>query len=90
MNGGKILVGRAPSTKRQAPSPPVGKVIRRVVSSDREDARNGNGNVRRVVSSERGLQHPPQRRPVNRRSSVDVLDSSYSESEGLNGENEQV
>ena len=85
----KIIVGRAPSTKRQAPSPP-GKpqIVRRVVSSDRDEPRTVQHNVRRVASSDRGLQHPPQRRaPVNRRSSVDALDSSYSESEGLNGDN---
>lgn len=78
---------RRPSTKRQAPSPP-GRIVgvRRVVSSDREDKVRLEP-VRRVASSDRGLQRPPQRRPVGRRTSMgDALDSSYSESEGLNGD----
>ena len=102
---------RRPSTKRQAPSPPgfprhhQGQtgLVRRVVSSDREDRRQGyhhNRGIgeRRVVSSDRerggggGLQHPPQRRPrPDRRTSLgDALDSSYSESEGFLGDPEQV
>ena len=86
---------KKPSTKRQAPSPPG--VLRRVVSSDREDqsrqARINVDQIRRVQSSDRGLQHPPQRRPivVGRKTSMgEPLDSSYSESEGFNGDPEQV
>ena len=81
---------RKPSTKRQAPAPPGQHPgARRVVSSDREDRMrpmrtNGEG-IRRVASSDRGLQHPPQRRQLGRKTSMgDALDSSYSESEGLN------
>lgn len=82
------IVGRPSSAKRQAPSPPVapsagkGLVVRRVVSSD--------GGVRRVVNS--SVQQPPpaaRRIVVGRRTSIDALDSSYSESEGLNGEADQ-
>ena len=79
-------------SKRQAPSPPVaqstgkGLVVRRVVSSDGRATRVVNSNVQ---------QAPSVRRIVvgngGRRSSVDNgLDSSFSESEGFNGENDQV
>ncbi len=103
---------RRASTKRQAPSPPghrgggpqPGMVVRRVVSSDREDRRGGAAGYprvvaeRRVVSSDRerggggGLQHPPQRRPRHdRRASMgDAIDSSFSESEGLTADPDQV
>ena len=78
--------GSQASTKRPAPSPPVapstgkGLVVRRVVSSD----------------GRRGVQQPPvstsrQRMMVGRRSSIDNgLDSSFSESEGFNGEADPV
>ena len=75
-------------SKRQAPSPPVapstgkGLVVRRVVSSD----------GRRVVNPN-VAQGPAVRRIVvgGRRSSIDNgLDSSFSESEGFNGETDQV
>jgi hypothetical protein len=38
------------------------------------------------------MQHPPARKPIARRrtSMGDALDSSYSESEGFNGEQDQV
>ncbi len=57
-----------------------------------------NGGSRRVLSSDRVMQlqqqqqHPPARKHVMRRrtSMGDVLDSSYSESEGFNGEQDQV
>merc|ERR1719219_1939233 len=74
-----------PSSKRQAPSPPVapstgkGLVVRRVVSSDGR-ARTISSNVQKA---------PSMRRIVvgQRRSSMDNgLDSSFSESEGFNGE----
>lgn len=65
-----------PSTKRPAPIPPgiVNGVPRRVVSSDRV----GPGLQRELV------------RPHHRGSSVDGLDSSFSESEGLLNERNQV
>ncbi len=83
---------RPPSAKRQAPSPPMapstgkGLVVRRVVSSD---GRGGAGG--RVISSNNVQQPPTSRRiVVGRRSSVDALDSSFSESEGFNGEPDPV
>ena len=79
-------------SKRQAPSPPVapstgkGLVVRRVVSSD--------GRATRVVNNSNVQQAPPSVRRIvvgngGRRSSIDNgLDSSFSESEGFNGETE--
>lgn len=78
---------RTSSAKRQAPSPPMapstgkGLVVRRVVSSD----------GRRMINS--NVQQPPAARRivVGRRTSMDNgLDSSFSESEGFNGEADPV
>ena len=75
------------SSKRPAPSPPVapstgkGLVVRRVVSSERD---------RRAVQQPAAVA-PSRRMIVGRRSSIDNgLDSSFSESEGLNGEVDPV
>ena len=71
-------------------------VGRRFMSSDKESTRSNSamdhtGGGRRVVSNERGgLIHPPTRRVVVGRRPSDGLDSSYSESEGINGEADQV
>jgi hypothetical protein len=77
-----------PSTKRPAPSPPgmVNGGPRRIASNDRVSARP----VTREPSQRIA---PPRRVPVgiNRRgSSADGLDSSYSESEGINGDADKV
>ncbi|XP_059089545.1 uncharacterized protein LOC131885497 isoform X2 [Tigriopus californicus] len=82
-----IPPARKASTKRQAPSPPgQPRLIRRVVSSDR-DERGHHGmtdQMRRVASADRGLQHPPARKPLGRQTSMgEPLDSSFSESDGL-------
>ena len=71
-------------------------VGRRFASSDKESrstsAMDHAGGGRRVMSNERssGLIHPPTRRMVVGRRPSDGLDSSYSESEGINGEGDQV
>ena len=71
-------------------------VGRRFASSDKEtrstSAMDHTGGGRRVMSNERngGLIHPPTRRMVVGRRPSDGLDSSYSESEGINGEGDQV
>ena len=99
-------VSHAMRPKRQAPSPPgvkTGIVTngllqgRRLMASDRSTSameRLGGGGGRRAISNvERGggLIHPPTRRVmVGRRTSDVGLDSSYSESEGINGETDQV
>ena len=69
---------------------------RGLISSDKE-VRNSSAGIdhgggRRVLSNERGsgLIHPPTRRVVVGRRPSDGLDSSYSESEGINGEADQV
>ncbi len=84
--------GPRPSTKRPAPSPPGmmnNSNGRRVVSSDRESVRTvPRDSVRRAGPLPGGRRVVPG---VGRRgSSVDGLDSSFSESEGLNAEVEQV
>ena len=74
---------------------------RRFMSSDKESvgrsvsssAMNDHSGGRRIMSNDRsqsGLIHPPTRRVVVGRRQGDPLDSSYSESEGINGENDQV
>ena len=84
---------RPSSSKRQAPSPPVApstgkglQVVRRVVSSD--------GRPRGQPPINSNVQKAPSMRRIvvgSRRSSVDNgLDSSFSESEGFNGETDQV
>ena len=91
-----VRVAPRPSTKRPAPSPPGmilsngnGSNARRVVSSDRESVRT----VPREAVRRMGPQ-PGGRRVVpgvgRRGSSVDGLDSSFSESEGINPEMDQV
>ena len=73
-------------------------VGRRFISSDNKELRSTSamdhtGGGRRVASNERsgsGLIHPPTRRVVVGRRPSDGLDSSYSESEGINGEADQV
>ena len=89
---------RPSSVKRQAPSPPVapstgkGLVVRRVVSSDGR-ASSASSRVGPPVVNSNVQKAPSMRRIVvgNRRSSVDNgLDSSFSESEGFNGETDQV
>ena len=87
-----VRVGPRPSTKRPAPSPPgiiTNSNVRRVVSSDRESVRT----VPRESTRRMGPQ-PGGRRLVagvgRRGSSVDGLDSSFSESEGINAEMDQV
>ena len=73
-------------------------VGRRFISSDNKELRSTSamdhtGGGRRVASNERsgsGLIHPPTRRVVVGRKPSDGLDSSYSESEGINGEADQV
>ena len=79
--------GSQASTKRPAPSPPVapstgkGLVVRRVVSSD----------GRRNVQPQPVGASTSRRMMVGRRSSIDNgLDSSFSESEGFNGEADPV
>ena len=95
---------QASSSKRPAPSPPVapssstgnggpvrtggkGLVVRRVVSSERDGGR-------RAVQQQQPAAVAPSRRMIvggQRRSSIDNgLDSSFSESEGLNGEVDPV
>jgi hypothetical protein len=71
---------------------------RRVVSSDRESVRTvPRESVRRIGPQQPLLQQQQQQQPIGRRvmpgrrgSSVDGLESSFSESEGINGEVDQV
>jgi len=77
-----------PSTKRQAPSPPgmVNGGPRRLVTNDRDTLRP----VTRVPSQRNGFSKQIAVGNNRRGSSVDGLDSSFSESEAIHGEAEKV